>query len=479
MDKGFYLAELLPGIKFTEAVFAVSGVREERRGTCHVLSVTLRDGSCLEGRQAADWYYSPEKHAKLCGARFIKASGSVSSHEKYVGQIGLDAWEAVPVPANTRPFLSPLPASHQEHRSRLDTLVDSVQEPHLRQLLAGVFPNSKTREMFCQAVAAQFLHHAYRGGLLEHSIEVAELCDSACRVLPSLKRDFLVTCALLHDIGKLEEMRHGVGAGEYTESGTLVGHVFAGAYRLRTVADTISGFPDTLKDAIVHLILSHHGRPEYGAARLPARAEAFVLAECDLMSARIHQCVNAAASAVEGQFSVRLPGREGEYLHIGDLGLPEIRAAKTEPIVPPVKFKTVAPKETVTEFKTTVCLPVRGRVAAGFPGVSAEEDEETREVMMPQGGADYLLHVTGDSMIGAGILEGDLLFVHAQQSAQNGEIVVAHLSEGGEVVKRLRRAPETRNIWLDSDNPQREYPPILLDDESCIQGKIVGLLRDF
>lgn len=98
MDKGFYLADLLPGIKFTEAVFAVSGVCEERRGKCHVLSVTLRDGSCLEGRPAADWHYSSEKHAKLCGARFIKASGSVSSHEKYSGQISLDSWEAMPAP---------------------------------------------------------------------------------------------------------------------------------------------------------------------------------------------------------------------------------------------------------------------------------------------------------------------------------------------------------------------------------------------
>ncbi len=144
-----------------------------------------------------------------------------------------------------------------------------------------------------------------------------------------------------------------------------------------------------------------------------------------------------------------------------------------------MKFQTTVRDEPATEFKTTACLPVRGRVAAGLPGVSAEEDEETREVMMPRGGADYLLHVTGDSMTGAGILEGDLLFVRAQQSAQDGEIVVAHMSAGGEVVKRLRRAPETRSIWLDSDNLQTKYEPILLDDESCIQGKVVGLLRDF
>lgn len=450
MDKGNYLAELLPGSKFTDSVFAVSRVREEKRGTFQVISVTLMDCSCVEGRPAADWNFTPEKYARLCQARFLQASGSVSDREKYSGQISLDSWEAVPQPKDTRPFLSPLPAGHQEHRNRFAALVGSVQEPHLRQLLQSVLhPEHKTREMFCQAVAAQSMHHAYRGGLLEHSVEVAELCDSACRVLPSLKRDFLVTCALLHDIGKLEEMRHGVGAGEYTESGTLVGHVFAGAYRLRTLADAIPGFPDVLKDAIVHLILSHHGKPEYGAARLPARAEAFVLAECDIMSARIHQCIKASTAAAAGQFSIRLPGKEGEYLHIGDLGLQEAPAKGAETVLPPMKFETRAREEPEINFKTTAYLPVRGRVAAGLPGVSAEEDEETREVVMPQGGADYLLHVIGDSMTGAGILEGDLLFVRAQQSAHHGEIVVAHLSAGGEVVKRLRRVPETRSIWLD------------------------------
>ncbi len=222
MDKNIYLAELLPGSKFKEAVFAVSRVREEKRGAFQVISITLMDSSCLEGRPAADWHHTPEKHALLCQSRFIRASGSVSNREKYSGQITLETWEAVPQPKDTRPFLSPLPTGHWEHRSRFDALIASVQEPHLRQLLERVFPpEQKTREMFCQAVAAQSMHHAYRGGLLEHSVEVAELCDRACLVLPSLKRDFLVTCALLHDIGKLEEMRHGIGAGEYTESGTL------------------------------------------------------------------------------------------------------------------------------------------------------------------------------------------------------------------------------------------------------------------
>jgi repressor LexA len=110
--------------------------------------------------------------------------------------------------------------------------------------------------------------------------------------------------------------------------------------------------------------------------------------------------------------------------------------------------------------------------------MSSEEDEETREVMVPAGGADYLLNVTGDSMTGAGIIQGDLLLVRAQQVARDGQIVVAHLSAGGEVVKRLRRDPDENSCWLDSESADGRYEPILLDSASCIQGIFVGLIRD-
>jgi len=133
------------------------------------------------------------------------------------------------------------------------------------------------------------MHHAFRGGLLNHSVEVATLCSSAAATLTSVNRDLLVTGALLHDLGKIDEIDHGLHKGEYTRSGNLVGHVVSGMYRVRHAMDAIDGFPPTLKDDVCHLILSHHGSHEYGAARLPSTPEAVILACCDVMSARVYQ----------------------------------------------------------------------------------------------------------------------------------------------------------------------------------------------
>ena len=116
------------------------------------------------------------------------------------------------------------------------------------------------------------------------------MCDRMASVLPHLDRDLLVTCALLHDIGKLEEMESDLSAGEYTPAGQLVGHIVLGTCLVASAAEKIPGFPAKLKHEVMHLILSHHGEPEWGAARRPMCAEALILSQCDTLSAKVAQC---------------------------------------------------------------------------------------------------------------------------------------------------------------------------------------------
>lgn len=499
MIKGRYIDELSPGDELSGDVFVVSGVEEVNANGYRFIALVLSDAS---GRRKATYdKLELPSSASLYQARLIKVHGSVQTKERYRGQIKVEAFEPVAEPADLTPYVPPSHEDHVAHQFRFSALLKSVHDLHLQRLLRIIFDPQKTTWIrFKRAVAAQGIHHTYPGGLLEHSAEVAELCDRACTILPGLQRDFLVTCALLHDIGKLEEMEHGLGVGRYTESGTLVGHVFSGAFMIRTACDGIVGFPEVLKDAIVHLVLSHHGRPEYGAARIPARPEAFVLAECDMMSARLNECCRVAAEAKElsldGIFSARL--RNGDYLHFGNLGLQakhndasvlELSASNMQNPIPTFDTKAKKtsenqkpasdPMPTDVAFHTTAYLPVRGRVAAGLPSMSATEDDETREVVLPSAGADYLLQVTGDSMIRAGILSGDLLFVKSNGSVRDGDIVVAHVSGEGEVVKRLCQPSDKSQGWLISENPDPAYQPIRLDEGTCIQGRITGLLRDF
>lgn len=483
MDKGKNLGDLRPGDSFSDCVFAVTQV-EIREGTNGpYASLTLRDST---GQAPARKFQATDDEQRLLlSAQMVCASGRIDSNPRYAGQVNLSAICAVIESFDPSLLLPPLPASHEANKKNFRKLIGKVAEPNLRRLLETVFmEDGDLWERFCGAVAAGKMHHAYRGGLLEHTLEVAALCYHSCKALPCLNRDLLVTCALLHDIGKLDEMEHGLAAGEYTAAGALVGHIVLGANRIAKAADEIPGFPDAAKNAVLHLILSHHGLPEFGAARIPALSEAHVLAQCDFISARVFQCQEAKRRAEEGQVTVWM-GQDLGHVFVGDLGLEESPETETATVRIAAEFATrTAP---VMDFNTAVRLPIVGRVAAGDPAKSSDEPEETRLVIPPPGGADYLLHVIGDSMDAKGIFDGDLVYVREQPMTagkyRDGDTVVARIEGEGETVKTLRLAGHPTGsshaalLAPESTNPIHQ--PRAIDEQVHVHGKVVGLLREY
>lgn len=467
---------LNPGDSFKSRLFSRTCL-QQKRGNGPDMTMTLNDG--CQQYHAKKWKVSEEESQRLSASQFLRASGSVDQGD-YAGEVTVTSFEAAQTPEDVSPYLRAKHDDHASHLARFEALVDTVEEPYLRQLLDRVLDKQQAYwPLYCNAYAAEKMHHAYPGGLLHHSVEVAELCFAFCDVIPTLSRDLLVTCALLHDIGKLDEMDHGLGAGEYTDVGVLSGHIMSGVLKLRPFMSkkVIPGFPDKLRETVTHVILSHHGTREYGSPQTPSFPEAQVLAQCDLMSARIFQYTEAIHNKKEW-----LPGKDGIRLYLGDLGLSQ----KSDEVVnsQPTKVFTTRPERKTQAAQTfgLARLPVMS-VAAGFPGQSSEEVQDTRDVVLPVGGADYLLRVVGESMVGAGILPSDLLFIKAQEDAKDGEIVIANVASHGEVVKRLRRdlvsGEGTGRVWLDSENPAPEYQPIPVDEDTRIHGKVVGLLREF
>ena len=306
------LIEFRPGQSFEGAVFAALdlALRKTKDGA-PFLQLRLRD--CTGHIGAKLWNAAPDILQGLSGARLVRVCGRVDPDPRYHGEFKLTSIRAHPEPDDLTPFLPPLPQDHQAHKSRFFDLIRSVQNQNLKALLRAVFDlNGELWPRFEGAPAARSLHHAHRGGLLEHSGEVALMCDRIASVLPHLDRDLLVTCALLHDIGKLEEMEGDLSAGEYTPAGQLVGHIVLGTCLVASAAEKIPAFPARLKHEVMHLILSHHGEPEWGAARRPMCAEALILSQCDNMSAKIAQCRDCAQTNAEGneEFS-RMNGWHG------------------------------------------------------------------------------------------------------------------------------------------------------------------------
>jgi 3'-5' exoribonuclease len=179
-------------------------------------------------------------------------------------------------------------------RKELKRLVKSVKNSHLSALLQRIFEEDHDLfEAYCRAPAANKYHHAYIGGLLEHSVAIAKGGEAIAEANDRLDRDLLVTGALLHDIGKIEELSSDVGF-DKTDEGQMVGHICLGAIMLHDIMSGMGQFPQDLRLQLLHLVLSHHGMREYGSPIVPATAEALALHHLDNLDAKV-QAADAAA----------------------------------------------------------------------------------------------------------------------------------------------------------------------------------------
>lgn len=191
-------------------------------------------------------------------------------------------------------------------KAELMELIASVKEPHLNELLMSFFGDAGFLERFSMHSAAKSLHHAFIGGLIEHTLGVANICAAAAGVYgPKVNRDLLVTGAILHDIGKTRELSP-FPRNDYTDEGQLLGHIVIGAGMVGNAADKTEGFPEGLKNELLHLIVSHHGTKEHGSPKLPSLAEAYILAFADDMDAKseaIREAVSSPKQLDENGFS--------------------------------------------------------------------------------------------------------------------------------------------------------------------------------
>jgi 3'-5' exoribonuclease len=179
------------------------------------------------------------------------------------------------------------------------SLAKSVAEPSYRKLLLKFFNDRSFFADFKVAPAAKNMHHAYLGGLLEHTLGVSRLAEAVSGLYPALDRDLLLTGSLLHDIGKVEELSCRSYPFDYTDQGRLVGHLVLGAKMIQDRINSIGNFADEPAMYLQHLVLSHHGRHEFGSPTLPMMSEAFVLNFIDDLDAKLNHMSRLEDKAVK------------------------------------------------------------------------------------------------------------------------------------------------------------------------------------
>jgi len=192
---------------------------------------------------------------------------------------------------------------------QLQGFVDSFTNPDLKLLLSTLLADPALAQGYREAPAAKQLHHAWLGGLLEHVVSLLTLADRVASHYPLLDRDLLLTGVILHDIGKVTELSWDTGF-DYTVEGVLLGHIQMGMALVEKIIDSLPNFPPRLKTLVLHMILSHHGKLEFGSPKLPMIPEALVLSFLDDLDAKMQAVAGEfEKSAREGKGPDELTGK--------------------------------------------------------------------------------------------------------------------------------------------------------------------------
>lgn len=174
--------------------------------------------------------------------------------------------------------------------------VASIKDTNLKSLAEDFFVNNdEFIKSFKKHSAAKAVHHSFMGGLLEHTLSVVKMCDFFARSYPMINRDILITAALFHDIGKLQELS-AFPENDYTNEGQLLGHIYIGATSLSNHIKKKDKFPVKLANELIHCILAHHGELEYGSPKKPATIEALALHFADNTDAKLQTMTEILAS---------------------------------------------------------------------------------------------------------------------------------------------------------------------------------------
>jgi len=175
----------------------------------------------------------------------------------------------------------------QQMLAEVNVLIAGMNDDHIKSLLEAFFNDVEFVNLFAKAPAAKAMHHVYLGGLLEHSLAVARLGVDIAQRYPNIDRDLLICGALLHDVGKVAELRY-ARSFDYSDAGKLIGHIVLGVEMVDEKIRTIAAFPSLKATLIKHLLLSHHGQYEYGSPKRPKTLEAVVLNFLDDMDSKIN-----------------------------------------------------------------------------------------------------------------------------------------------------------------------------------------------
>jgi len=307
--KDFYVKD---APRFENAVvtsfFCLSQIqlREKKTGGAQYLALTLSDKTgSLEARM---WDEVAEPFAGVVEGGYVKVQGQIAKYQNR-WQITLskmrNASESEIEAADYQPVSE---FSVEQMDAELRGFVAAFKDTDLKRLVLSFLDDPEIGPAFRAAPAAKMLHHAWIGGLLEHVLTLVKVCMAVAPFYPEVNPDLLVTGAILHDIGKVRELSWGTTF-SYTLEGQMIGHISIAQGMLREKVREIAPFPEKLRVLVEHMILSHHGKYEFGSPKLPMTPEAVLLSALDDVEAKMQAMRNEfGRDAAAGKSGAEMTG---------------------------------------------------------------------------------------------------------------------------------------------------------------------------
>ena len=290
-----YLADCAPG-DLVDDVYVLSG-KQFAAGSNgkHYIKAFVSDRSCQVTSRL--WNATREIFASLPEAGFVRLRGRIENYQNNLQCIIEQVWPAKDGTFDIGDLLPQTKKDIGQMCRRLTEVMQSIQNRHLAALVQAYLDDEKLMHDFCRAPAAMSFHHAFIGGLLEHTLNAVEVADAVVRFYPGLNRDLVIAGIFLHDIAKTWELRYDC-AFNYTDGGQLVGHIVKSAiwveHKAKQAEQTLGEkIPQELIDALQHIIISHHGTPEFGAIKVPCTPEAIAVHFIENLDAKLMMSLSA------------------------------------------------------------------------------------------------------------------------------------------------------------------------------------------
>jgi 3'-5' exoribonuclease len=299
-----YLRDCAPG-DIVEDVYCVSGkqLAAASNGSHYIKAQVSDRSSQVNGRM---WKATREIFNAMPESGFIRIRGRLENYQNNIQLIIEQFWPAKDGSFDIGDLLPHTDKDIPTMCGKLVEILGSIQNRHLSAIVQAYLDDEKLMDDLCRAPAAMSFHHAFIGGLLEHTLNAIEVADAIVKFYPGLNRDLVLTGIFLHDIAKTWELKYDSAFG-YTDGGQLVGHIVKSALWLETKraqAEELLGekIPQDLIDVLQHIILSHHGVPEFGAVKVPATPEAIAVHQIENMDAKFMMALAATrGTRAEGE----------------------------------------------------------------------------------------------------------------------------------------------------------------------------------